>query len=345
MAFRNSECPINQEWINLAASKRKKEPAMQTVAILGAKGRLAHAAARAFLDADYRVIAVTRDGQLPKGLEGAEVRAADAMDRDAVIAATQGADVIFNGLNPPYTDWAEKCMPMARNVMAAAKAHGATHIFPGNVYNYGREIPPHADEYTPFRPSTRKGAIRIEMEALFEDEARNNGVQTIILRAGDFYGSAGTGSWFDLMIVSKLAKGVFTWPGAMDMPHAWAYLPDLAKAFVALADRREALNIFDTFTFEGHTMTGAEMKAHAEAATGRKLKRAGMPWIVIRAGGLFVPMWREIAEMSYLWFAPHALRGAKLQRVAGLLPSTPPAEAIRQAIADLAVPGRAKKAA
>lgn len=318
---------------------------MQTIAVLGAKGRLSHAVALAFRDARWRVIAVTRDGKSVAGLEGIEMRDADALDADVLIAATRGADVIFNGLNPPYPDWAAKAMPMARNVMAAAKAHGAMHLFPGNVYNFGREIPPLADETTPFHPSTRKGAIRIGMENLFAEEARTNGVRTILLRAGDFYGTAGTGSWFDLVIVSKLAKGVFTWPGAMDAPHAWAYLPDLARAFAALAEKRAGLQAFDSFTFAGHTMTGAELMAHTEAAMGRKLKRAGMPWIVIRAGGLFVPMWREIAEMSYLWSTPHALSGAKLERTAGRLPSTPPAEAVRQAIADLGLPVPARASA
>lgn len=317
---------------------------MVTIAILGARGRLGHAAARAFLNHGYDVIAVTRDGALPAGLEGAQARAADAMNRAAVIAATDGADIIFNGLNPIYTDWPKRALPMARNVLAAATAHGATHLFPGNVYNYGREIPPLADETTPFFPTTRKATIRIEMEQLFAEAAERDGVQTLILRAGDFYG-AGTGSWFDLMIAAKLRKGTFTWPGPMALPHAWAYLPDLAEGFVALAGKRAGLPAFDAFTFAGHTLSGDDMLAHVEAIMGRNFKRASVPWVVLRAGGLFVPMWREVHEMSYLWFAPHRLNDTKFQAAVGPFAYTAEREAIRAALDDLGLLGNGKAAA
>ena len=86
-------------------------------------------------------------------------------------------------------------------------------------------------------------------------------------------------------------------------------------------------------------MTGAELAGHVEAALGRKVKRAGFPWIAIRAGGLFNAMWREIAEMSYLWFTPHRLSGRKLAAAVGELPQTPAREAVRQALADLGIVG------
>jgi hypothetical protein len=47
-----------------------------------------------------------------------------------------------------------------------------------------------------------------------------------------------------------------------------------------------------------------------------------MPWPLIRAGGLFVPMWRELAEMAYLWKVPHRLDGGALHRALGPLPAT-----------------------
>ncbi|WP_259782321.1 NmrA family NAD(P)-binding protein [Aestuariispira ectoiniformans] len=307
---------------------------MTTIAILGAKGRIGLAAARAFLNNGYTVIAVTRDGTIATDLQSVETRMADATDRQALVRATEGADIIFNGLNPPYTDWAQHALPIARNVIAAAKAHGATHLFPGNVYNYGHAIPPVVRETSPFSPSTRKGAIRIEMEALFAEAAVLDSVQTVILRAGDFFGGS-RGTWFDLVITAKLAKGVFTWPGPLSLPHAWAYVPDLADAFVALADKRASLNKFDQFLFPGHTMSGDQMRGHIETSLNRRLKLAGVPWTMLKMGGLFVPMWREIHEMAYLWSAPHRLDGSGLQAAIGPLPHRPEEDAIRLALADL----------
>lgn len=310
---------------------------MTTVAVLGAKGRLSHTVAKAFHAAGYRVVAVSRNGSADGLPAGVEHRAADAMNREELIAATRDAEVIFNGLNPVYTDWKAKVLPMAENVVAAAKAHGAAHIFAGNLYNYGHRIRGVADETTPTFGSTRKGCLRIAMEERFERAAREEGVQTIVLRAGDFFGTDKRGSWFDLVIAAKLDKGVLTYPGPVDLPHAWAYLPDLAEAFVALADRRDRFGRFETFNFEGHTMTGAELAGHVEAVLGHKVKRAGLPWIAIRAGGLFNAMWREIAEMSYLWFTPHRLSGRKLAAAVGEPAQTPARAAVRRALADLGI--------
>lgn len=306
-----------------------------TIAVLGARGRLGRCVAKAGIEAGHRILAVTRDGKLPAGLEKAEARAADALDRQQLIEATRGADVIFNGLNPVYTDWEKVWAPMAANVAAAAKAHGALHLFAGNVYNFGREIPARVTPGTAQHGSTRKGAVRISIEAGFEKAAREDGVDTTILHAGDFYGGTGTGSWFDLVIGAKIRKGVFTWPGRADIPHAFAYLPDLGRAFIALAEKRDVLKGFNRFTFSGHTMSGETMMNHAAAAAGRPLKRSAFPWLLIRAGGLVVPMWRELAEMAYLWFTPHQLDGSRLESVTGPLAATPEAEAVRQALIDM----------
>lgn len=307
---------------------------MKTIAILGARGRLGRMVARAFLARDWQVIAVTRDGKAPAGLEPAECRAADALDQSSLIAACRGADVIFNGLNPVYTDWADKVPRLTANVVAAAKSTGALHLFPGNVYNYGRSIPAVADEATPTPDETRKGAIRNVMERAFANAARD-GVKTIVLRAGDFYGGDGRGSWFDLLIVSKLHKGIFTWPGAMDIDHAWAYLPDLAEAFVRLAEKGCDGTGCESYTFAGHTLSGAEMKRLVEQTLNRPLKQAGLPWLLLRIGGLVVPMWRELAEVSYLWFRPHRLSGDRLEAAIGPVAATNPAQAIAEALAEL----------
>ena len=165
-------------------------------------------------------------------------------------------------------------------------------------------------------------------------------MQTIVLRAGDFYGGTKPQSWLDLIILSKLRKDIFTWGGPTDIPHAFAYLPDLGKAFVALAEKRDELAAFERFHFAGHTLTGLQMKAAAEAASGRKLTLKGMPWTLLRAAGLFSPMMREIVKMSYLWRTPHSLDGWKLEQVIGRLPRPTRSTRIRQAIADLALDGR-----
>jgi nucleoside-diphosphate-sugar epimerase len=259
----------------------------------------------------------------------------DAFDLSSLTAACRGADVILNALNPQYTEWAEKVLPMARNVIAAAEAVSATHMLPGNVYNFGYDITVDTSADAPDVASTPKADVRIAMEALFREKAEQHGVQTLVLRAGDFYGGTKPQSWLDLIILSRLDRDIFTWGGPTDIPHAFAYLPDLGRAFVALAERRAGLGMFERFNFAGHTFTGQSMKAAAERAAGRPLKLKTVPWTPLRAAGLVSSMLREVARMSYLWRTPHSLDGTKLERAIGRLRDTDPVDALRQAIADL----------
>ena len=224
---------------------------MKTVVILGAAGRVGDAAARAFVAAGWRVKGVARNARTAELAPGVEAVRADAFDRASLIAACRGADVILNALNPQYTEWAEKVMPMAENVIAAAQAVGATHMLPGNVYNFGYDIAVGTREDAPEVASTEKAEIRIAMEALFREQAEKHGVQTIVLRAGDFYGGTKPQSWLDLIILSKLRKNIFMWGGPADIPHAFAYLPDLGKAFVALAEKRARTRRFRALPFRG----------------------------------------------------------------------------------------------
>lgn len=318
---------------------------MKTVIILGAAGRIGDAAARAFVAAGWRVRGLARGGHGAHLAPEVEWVKADAFDRVALTEACAGADVVLNALNPLYTEWEGTVLPMAENVIAAVEATGATQLLPGNVYNYGYDVGMTMREDAPQVPSTPKARIRIAMESLFSRAAEERGVRTIVLRAGDFYGGTKPGSWLDGMILSKLAKDVIVWPGPMDLPHAFAYLPDLGRAFVDLAERRDALPAFDTFHFEGHTLTGDAFKAATEEAVGRTLSRRGVPWPLLRAGGIFMPMLRELSVMSYLWRMPHQLDGTKLRDLLGDVLTTTPVDAIRRSVADLGLDRRAARLA
>jgi nucleoside-diphosphate-sugar epimerase len=317
----------------------------QTIVILGAAGRIGDAAAKAFLAAGWRVRGVARSAKAATLRPGVEIVEADAYDRQSLIRAVEGADVILNALNPKYTEWETTVMPLAENVMAAVEASGALHLFPGNVYNFGYGIGINTGEEAPQVPSTAKARIRTDAEDLFRQRAETRGVRTAILRGGDFYGGVKPESWMDLIILKKLKKDVFTWPGPSDLPHAFAYLPDFAEAFVAVAERRDSLAPFERFHFAGHTMTGLQMHKAAEEAVGRTLRFKTMGWTVPRLIGLIVPIMRELAIMSYLWRTPHSLDGTKLERFAGPLRATKPADALRAAISDMELDGPKKNAA
>jgi nucleoside-diphosphate-sugar epimerase len=305
---------------------------MKHIAVLGANGRLGNEMVYAFHHAGYQVSAVTRNGRIRQAPEGVKCRAADVLNLRQLKKATAGADIIFNAVNPPYTQWLHASIPMARHIMEVARINKAVHLFAGNVYNYGPAIPAHCTADTPMQASGVKGRVRIEMEKLFRIAAEKYQVQTIILRAGDFYGGSGSGSWFDLALVDKIAKDQFVYPGPTDVTHAWAYLPDLAQAFVAVAEKHQSLPAFEHLLYPGHNLTGAEFQQLVEQAYGKPLQTIGMPWKLIKLGSVLVPMWREIAEVAYLWERPHRLDGSRLREVIGEWPQTAPDIAVREAL-------------
>ena len=310
----------------------------RTVLVLGANGRFGHTVAKAFAAVGWTVLAQARR---PLKVTDSTLRPVRAGldDLDALLREAKGAEVVVYAVNPPYDRWATDALPLARQGMDVAQRLNAVFMLPGNVYNFGEGMPSRLHVDTPQQPSTRKGRIRCDMESELEQRAAR-GLRSVVLRAGDFYG-AGSGSWFDMAITKSLRQGKLVYPGPLDVPHAWAYLPELARAFVALADCavQGKLPAFSRFHFAGHTLTGQQLlDAIEQAANSLGLrpaggfKRGGFPWPVLRLGGLVWPKWRELVEMAYLWRVPHALDDAALQGRVGPLPSTPLDAALRSSL-------------
>ena len=129
---------------------------------------------------------------------------------------------------------------MLRSAIDQSLALGALLLFPGNVYNFGAGMPAVLDAHTPQRPTTPLGQVRVALEQQLAQAVATQGLRAIIVRAGDFF-DAGQGTWLDQVIARKLLQGVMTWPGPLNVPHAWAYLPDLARTFVRVAEQRQHL--------------------------------------------------------------------------------------------------------
>ncbi|MBN9334985.1 NAD-dependent epimerase/dehydratase family protein [Devosia sp.] len=310
------------------------------VTVLGSNGHIGNAAMIAFRDAGWSVTGLGRTNRKP--VSGTTFVAGDADDVDVVRAAIADADVVVHALHLRYDQWGNgRSEKQLQVVIDALGNSGKTLLFPGTIYNY------RAGDRT-ISPATRqsaeapRGEIRIRLETLLREASSAGKFQTIILRGGDFFGPGNRGEWFEAAMLMDVAKGKIYNMGALNTRHSWAYLPDLSRAFVVLAEKREALGKFENFHFAGHWVSHGQMMGAIQTALPGKVVVSPLQWWMIRAVGLFNPVMRDIYRMRYLWVNEMELVDPRLDALLGPDFGTPFEEAVAATVEELV---GAKKAA
>jgi nucleoside-diphosphate-sugar epimerase len=286
-----------------------------TILILGANGLIGGQAAKAFATAGW---------QVRKYQRGTDMN-----------AAAQGVDVIFNGLNPPnYHAWDSIIPAITAQVIAAGLSSGATVLHPGTIYVYGTQTGPwNAD--TPQMPASRKGGIRVQMEADFR-AATAKGLRVIVLHAGDFIDPTSPRSLWNGISLKYVGAGRIITLADPDTQRAYAYLPDLARAFVALAERRADLPAYADVPFGGYTLTMRQVAEALHRMTGRRMTLWGFPWWLMHVTAPVWEMARELVEMRYLWRTSHSIDNAPLAKLLPDFRITPLDTVLRAELAILA---------
>ena len=308
--------------------------------ILGATGSFGAHITAALLAKGWTITALTRDPEAARCKTGVNMPIewvkGDGIIAEDVARAARGATLIVHAVNPPrYRNWAGTVMPMLESTIAAAKAEGARVLLPGTVYNYAPDAGPSIAEDAVQAPVTRKGAIRARMEARLL-EASAEGVKTLVMRAGDFFGPAAPNSALAWMVVPNGggARAVLR-PGPKTVGHAFAYLPDLARATAQVLEREGELADFETFHFGGSWLTPLDLRDAVRDAIDRPaLPSLPFPWAIAHAMAPFDETMREMLEMRYLWRREIGLDNAKLVAFLGEEPSTPLDIAIRATLTD-----------
>ena len=322
----------------MSTSMSASMSAAPTALILGATGGIGGAVAQRLLAAGWHVRALHRNAAQQAATRGGRIDwiQGDAMNRDDVVGAAHGAALIVHAVNPPgYRNWGGLVLPMVDNSIAAARASGARILLPGTVYNYGPDAFPALDVDAVQRPLTRKGAIRVELERRLE-LASADGVRSLIVRAGDFFGPGGTANnWFSQGLLQP-GREIRTvrYPGRRGIGHQWAYLPDVADTMCRLAAMEGQLDDFARFHMDGHwdpdgTLMPQAIARVAGAANGRNVAIKPFPWWLTTALAPFVPTLHEMKEMRYLWRHPLRMDNRRLVQVLGSEPHTPLDAAVR----------------
>jgi len=312
----------------------------ETALVLGATGGIGGEVTRTLKARGWRIRALHRKrGAAGNPGDGLDWMKGDAMNAGDVVAAAHGVSLVVHAVNPPgYRDWGKLVLPMLDSSIVAAKASGARILFPGTVYNFGPDAWPILREDSPQHPKTRKGAIRVEMERRLKAAAAE-GVRSLIVRAGDFFGPRGTSnSWLGAGLVKPgQTPTSVAYPGRKGVGHQWAYLPDVAETMVRLIESEDRLAAFEVFHMDGHWDPDGTAMVGAVGRACRKpdMKATAFPWWAIILASPFVTTFRELLEMRYLWREPLRMDNRRLVAFLGQEPHTPLDDAVKASLIGL----------
>jgi nucleoside-diphosphate-sugar epimerase len=244
-----------------------------------------------------RAVSRTRPPALP---EGVDWRAADAGDPTAAQAAAEGASVVYQCLNAPYTDWPTRFPPLQRGVLIAAERNEALLVSLENLYGYGPTAGRAMTEDLPLAATTVKGRTRAAMTDELLTASQAGRVRIAIGRASDFFGAGiTTGTTLGERVFANAVEGKpADFIGNPDLPHTYSYVPDIAAGLATLGTDERAVG--GVWHLPGpETVTTRQLLDLVAVDVGHPVGVRTLPKLAVRALGLFNPMLRELVEMSY----------------------------------------------
>jgi nucleoside-diphosphate-sugar epimerase len=270
---------------------------MQT--ILGANGVIAKDLAKALTAYTSDIRLVSRN---PKKINPTDTLAqADLLNREQTIGACAGSEVVYltAGIQYSFKIWKRDWPVIMDNVIEACKQAKARLVFFSNVYSLGR-VDGWMSETTPMNPSSKKGAVRKQIEERILSEVRNGTLQAIIARAPDFYGPHCANSVAQLMVFDNLHKGKKPqWLVSASTKHSMIFTPDAAKATAILGNTPSAFNRIWNLPTARPALSGKEIMDLSAKAFGRPRGYTVLPTWMLYATALFIPDMRGLLEMLY----------------------------------------------
>ena len=292
---------------------------MARYVVVGA-GSVGTATALRLADRGDEVAVVSRSGSGPEH-DRIERVAADAADAAALAAVTKDAVALYNCVNPPrYDMWPEMWPPVAAGLLAAAESSGAVLTTLGNLYPYG-PVDGAIREGAPDRAPGPRARIRAAMTAEAMQRHRAGRIRAVEVRASDFVGAAPAQSHVDRVLARALAGRPVRMIGAVDQPHSWTYVEDVAAALVAAAGDGDLWGrVWHAPTNPPRTQRDA-VADHCRAAGADPVPVRVVPHLALRAAGLFQRHLAGLEETRYQFVRPYVLDSAASEAALGLTPT------------------------
>jgi nucleoside-diphosphate-sugar epimerase len=304
--------------------------------ILGSGGAIGVELAKALTAYSTDIRLVSRN---PKKVNATDTLfPADLTSAEGVMKAVEGSTVCYLTLGFDYKTslWQEKWPVLIQNVVAACVQHKAKLVFFDNVYALAPDQVGHITEESVMGAESKKGKVREYVDRHILEHVKAGKLEAIIARAPDFFGPIKDKSLLMNLIYDNLLKGKASqWFCNADVPHSSGFTPDLAKGTAILGNTPDAFNQIWNLPCDPQAPTGREwVKLFVAAMGGGKENVSILGKFGLRLLGIFIPILKEMVEMTYQYDRPYVFDSSKFNKRFGYTP-TSNAEAVKLTVAAL----------
>lgn len=296
--------------------------------VLGGSGGVGRAVVTRLAEQGKRVRAVNRNGRIEGLPDGVEVRAANALDRDEVVAVCEGAAVIYHCMHP--REQYSQFVPMTENIVAAAAAVGAKLVVAASAYAYGKVNRP-MTEKMPHKPEAPSGEYHARAVEIVMQAHKSGRIKAAVGRASNYFGPNACRMWpgIDFRVAVKEEKMQII--GKKEPLHTYTYVYDFADGLITLGEREEALGEIWHIPSAPTISTQQFLDMlYAETGTAPNVQVGPKPILTVMSW--FNAAIRPALEVYYQFDRPFVIDHGKYEAAFGSNP-TPHKEAIAQTVA------------
>ncbi|PPK87771.1 nucleoside-diphosphate-sugar epimerase [Neolewinella xylanilytica] len=264
------------------------------------------------------------DFPLPPGVT---VRSVDVTRAEALTEIFREAEIVCCCTDVPYPEWGRFYLALSAALVAGLRGSSARLVLADNLYSYGDLGGAVYTEDLPHAAATRKGRIRAELLTAFAHHGVSDRVA--VVKASDFIGPRIHKGVFGVDFLHRAARGktVFL-PGRTDLPHAFTYIGDLARAMALIAFAN------DVYGQVWHVPGTAALPQRDwidlfETALDRRIRYRSIPPAALAVAGWFSPFAREVRELGYQFNQPYLLSAERFTARFGDI-ATPPHAIVRE---------------
>lgn len=242
--------------------------------------------------------------------------------------AVSGSEIVYVTIGFEYklSVWKEAWPKFMNNLVESCKKHKAKIVFVDNIYMLDKNSLSNMTEETAIIPACKKGEVRKEVFNILMRAVHRGEVEALIARGADFYGPNVEGSYLTQTVIKNLMKNKNPqWLGNPDKIHSFTYSKDIGKALSLLGNSPDAYNQIWHLPTTEKKLTSRQWIEIIMIEMKYQKKIKALPTKVMGALGLFVPVLKELKDISYQLDNDYFFNSSKFNRKFNFTPTDPEA--------------------